>query len=229
MALTVHVWSDVVCPWCYIGKRRFEEAVQKFGEPVEIEWHSFELNQARPAPETKKLGYVEWLGKKFGDVQRAGAMIDQVSSVAAKEGLQFKLRDAVPAHTFDAHRLLQFAASEGKGGELHEKLFAAHFTRSVDLNDHAALASLAGGVGLDVDRAAAVLASDDFSAEVRADEADARSLGISGVPFFVIGRYGVSGAQSADTFLGALDRAFTEGSIPASEDAEGAACTPETC
>ncbi len=227
MALTVHVWSDVACPWCYIGKRRLEAAVEKFGEPVEVEWHSFELDPKRGPRE--RVDHVEMLSKKYGvPAARAQAMIDNVTGVAAKDGLDFRLDKSVPASTFDAHRLIQLAREHGKQPEIEERLFRAYFTEGADLADRSELTRLGVEAGLDTDEVASVLASDAHAEDVEADKQAARELGITGVPFFVIGRYGVSGAQPADQLLGVLDRAFAE--QPVEEGlGEGAACGPDGC
>ncbi|HSC88967.1 MAG TPA: DsbA family oxidoreductase [Polyangiaceae bacterium] len=227
MSLKVHVWSDVACPWCYIGKRRLEAAVEKFGDQVEVEWHSFELDPKRgPRP---RVGHAEMLAKKYGVPEaRAQSMIDNVTRVAAQDGLDFQLEKSVPASTFDAHRLIQLARARGKQPELEERLFRAYFTEGVDVASASELTRLGADAGLDVDEIAAVLASDDFSDEVQQDKDAARELGITGVPFFVIGRYGVSGAQPAEQLLQVLDRANAE-QLVEPEFAEGAACGPDGC
>lgn len=214
VSLRVEVWSDVVCPWCYIGKRRFEEALAHFDhrDEVELVWRSFELDVSAPPSGAEQGTYAERLAGKYRcSVTEAQAMIDNITATAAQEGLDFRFDLARPGNTFDAHRLLHLALEHGKQDELKERLDAATFTEGSPVSDHSALRALATQVGLpevDVD---AVLTSDRYAGAVRADEAQARTYGISAVPFFVIdGRYGISGAQPADAVLQTLDKAWSE-------------------
>ncbi len=229
MALTVHVWSDVACPWCFVGKRRLEAAVERLGAAVDVEWHSFELDPSRGSK--SDLGYAERLAKKYGfPLSRAEGMLEQMTQTGQKDGIVFDFGKAVPASTFDAHRLIQLAGDRSLQNQLEERLFAAHFTEGVDLGDHAQLTRVAVEAGLDADEVAAVLASDQYADEVAADKAAARELGVSGVPFFVIGRYGVSGAQPTEHLLQVLDRANAEDEPePEASLAEGAQCGPAGC
>jgi len=229
MALTVHVWSDVACPWCFVGKRRLEAAMEKFGEAVDVEWHSFELDPSRGSKDD--LGYAERLAKKYGfPLSRAQGMLVQMTQTGQKDGIVFDFGKAVPASTFDAHRLIQLAGDRSLQNQLEERLFKAYFSEGVDLGDHAQLTRVAVEAGLDTDEVAAVLASDQYADEVAADKAAARELGVSGVPFFVIGRYGVSGAQPTEHLLQVLDRANAE-YVPEPEAslAEGAQCGLDGC
>lgn len=229
MALTVHIWSDIACPWCYIGKKRLETAIEKFGEPVLLEWHSFQLDP-RTAP--SELSYAERLSKKLGiPLERVRALWSDMAERGRRDGIDFHFERAVSANTLDAHRLLHWAAEQGLQTELKDRLFRAHFSEGVNVSDKTELARLASEVGLDVDQAASLLASDRFTTEVRADQEQAQSLGVTGVPFFVIGRYGVAGAQSAEALLQVLDRAHVEESEqPKSTDlSEGSVCGPDGC
>jgi predicted DsbA family dithiol-disulfide isomerase len=233
--MKVEVWSDVVCPWCYIGKRRFEAALARFDQRDEVElvWRSFELDESAPPSSTDQGAYAERLAAKYGcSVTEAQSMIDNVTATAAQEGLDFRFDLARPGNTFDAHRLLHLALEHGRQDELKERLDHATFTEGSPVSDHSALRALATQVGLPEVEVDAVLTSGRFSEAVRADEAQARAYGISGVPFFVIdGRYGISGAQPAEAFLQTLDKAWSErspltfvtsgGSAPA---CEGDAC-----
>ena len=214
VSLRVEVWSDVVCPWCYIGKRRFEAALARFEhrDDVELVWRSFELDGSAPPSSDEQGSYAERLASKYGcSITEAQVMIDNMTVTAAQEGLDFRFDLARPGNTFDAHRLLHLALEHGQQNELKERLDAATFTEGSPASDHSALRALATQVGLPEVEVDAVLTSDRYSDAVRADEAQARAYGISGVPFFVIdGRYGISGAQPADTVLQTLDKAWSE-------------------
>jgi predicted DsbA family dithiol-disulfide isomerase len=240
VSLKVEIWSDVVCPWCYIGKRRFEAALARFAhrDEVELVWRSFELDVSAPASTAEQGTYAERLATKYGfPVGQAQEMIDNMTATAAREGLDFRFDLARPGNTFDAHRLLHLALEHGKQDELKERLDRATFTEGSQVSDHPALRDLASQVGLPEAEVDAVLTSDRYAEAVRADEAQARAYGISGVPFFVIdGRYGISGAQPADAVLQALDKAWSErtpltlvtpaGSAPSGE---GDSCEGDSC
>jgi len=214
VSLKVEVWSDVVCPWCYIGKRRFEAALARFAhrDEVELVWRSFELDVSAPPSSVEQGTYAGRLASKYGcSVIEAQAMIDNMTVTAGQEGLDFRFDLARPGNTFDAHRLLHLALEHGMQDELKERLDHATFTEGSPVSDHAALRALATQVGLPEIEVDAVLTSGRYSDAVRADEAQALAYGISGVPFFVIdGRYGISGAQPADAVLQTLDKAWSE-------------------
>jgi predicted DsbA family dithiol-disulfide isomerase len=216
--MQVEIWSDVVCPWCYIGKRRFEKALQQFehADEVQITWRSFELDPS--APRQREGTSAQHLAKKYGlSSAEVQAMQARVTGVAAQEGLTYRLEKTVGGNTFDAHRLLHFAASRGKQGELKEDLMRAYFTEGLAIGDRGVLADLAVRVGLDRAEAAGVLAGEDFADEVRSDERDAQRLGLSGVPAFVIDRrIGVVGAEAPETLLNALRQAWAAGQDEAS-------------
>jgi predicted DsbA family dithiol-disulfide isomerase len=212
--MRVEVWSDVVCPWCYIGKRRFEAAMSRFGQRDEVElvWRSFELDPSAPPSATEEGMYAERLAAKYHiPLVEAQVMLDTMTATAAQEGLDFRFDLARPGNTFDAHRLLHLAREHGQQDQLKERLDRATFTEGSPASDHSALRALATQVGLPAEEVDAVLASERYSDAVRADEAQARAYGISGVPFFVVdGRYGISGAQPADAILATLDQAWSE-------------------
>ncbi len=235
MSMTVEIWSDVVCPWCYIGKRRFEAALARFEhrEEVELVWRSFELDATAPPSTAEQGPYAERLATKYRCSEAdAQAMIDTMTAAATAEGLDFRFDLARPGNTFDAHRLLHLAAAHGRQDALKERLDLATFSEGAAVSDHAELARLAAAVGLDEAEVRAVLGSDRYADAVRADEADARRLGISGVPFFVIDRrYGVSGAQPADLLLAALQQAWDERPAPALAVVAGPApgCDGDSC
>jgi predicted DsbA family dithiol-disulfide isomerase len=208
--MEVEIWSDVVCPWCYIGKRRFEAALARFEhrENVEVLWRSFELDPTTPRHRAGDLA--EHLSGKYGiDVGQARQLQQRVTEVAAAEGLEYRFDLAQPTNSFDAHRLIHFARSYREQGAMKERLLRAYFTEGRDIADPDALVDLAGDVGLASEEVRSMLSSDELADDVRADQQVARSLGISGVPFFVLDRtYGVSGAQPPEVMLDALRTAW---------------------
>jgi predicted DsbA family dithiol-disulfide isomerase len=213
--MRIEIWSDVVCPWCYIGKRRLETALDRSGhrDDVEIVYRSFQLDPAAPRVPVESVA--QSLGSKYGGGPEAGQqMIDRVEAVAAEEGLLFRLGEAQRVNTVDAHRLLHLALADGGPAlqyALSEELLAAYFLRAENVADHDLLRRTAEKVGLDAAHVDRVLASEEFADAVERDIREAASLGATGVPFFVIDRkYGVSGAQPADTFVQVLERAWSE-------------------
>lgn len=199
--MKIEVWSDIVCPWCYIGKRRLEAAIAEFDEPVEVEWRSFELDPR--APDKLDGPLVDALARKYRvPSAHAQQMMDRVVGVAAQEGLEMNFDAARTGNTFDAHRLIHHARAHGLAGEMKERLMQAYFTDGVLISDADALIELAGEVGLDPSKTRAMLDSDAHADAVRAEESAAHSMGAHGVPFFRIdGKFGVSGAQEASTLL----------------------------
>jgi predicted DsbA family dithiol-disulfide isomerase len=210
--MRVDVWSDVVCPWCYIGKRRFEQALSQFDhrDDVEIVWRSFELDPGAPA--VREDDYATRLATKYGvSRDEAAGMIDRMVNAGAGDDLDFRFDVAQPGNTFDAHRLLHLAAGRGRQTVLKERFLRATFTEGEPIGDRAVLARLAVETGLDAEEVTDVLEHDGFADAVRADEQYANALGINAVPFFVIdSRYGVAGAQSPDVLLDVLEQAWTE-------------------
>ena len=210
--MQVEVFSDVVCPWCYIGKRRLEEALSTFphADDVTVTYRSFQLDPSTPLDVTGSV--TDRLAAKYGvSVTQARAMNERVSGIADTVGLDFQLEHAHAANTLAAHRLLHFAAEHDRQAEVKERLMRAYFTEGVNLNDHQELVRLAGEAGLDPAAAARVLASQEFTAEVEADFALARGFGVTGVPFFVFDRtYGVSGAQESAVLSQTLERAWSD-------------------
>jgi predicted DsbA family dithiol-disulfide isomerase len=209
--MKVEIWSDVICPWCYIGKRRFEQALALFDgrDDVEVEWRSFELD---PTSSTAPQPLADRLAQKF-DVSRdeALAMNERMTETAAGAGLQFRLDVAQSGNTFDAHRLIHLAAAHDLQGAMKEQLMEGYFSEGRAISDRDALVELASRAGIDPDEARAMLESDRFTAEVREDEQLASGFGISGVPFFVLDRhYGISGAQPIEVLLEALEAAAAE-------------------
>jgi predicted DsbA family dithiol-disulfide isomerase len=198
----VEIWSDIVCPWCYIGKRRFETALAEVDHPVEIEWKSFQLDPG--FPRGKAIPVYDALAEKFGGGrEQVREMTDRVKALAAIEGLDYDFEHGVMVNTFDAHRLAHHAKSQGLGPEMHERLMRAQLIEGQTVNDVDVLVRLAEEIG--VEGARPVVTSDQYTADVETDIREARQLGATGVPFFVLDRkYGVSGAQPAEVFVQAL-------------------------
>ena len=230
--MRIDIWSDVVCPWCYIGKRRLEKAIAG-RDDVEVVFHSFELDPSSPRVATQTVA--EHLGQKYGGGAAGGrSMIERVEAVAAEEGLLFRLGEAMRGNTVDAHRLLHLALAEGGPelqGRLSEALLAAYFLRAENPADHAVLARIADETGLDPERTRSVLAGDEFADAVEADIRQAVAYGATGVPFFVIdNRYGISGAQPVEVFQQVLARADADARPLVHVGGEHAeACGPDGC
>lgn len=234
--MNVEIWSDFACPFCYIGKRHFEQALRECGflDDVQVTFRSFELSP--DADRDPGLTIHELLAQKYGiSVEQARVMNDQMTARAQTVGLTYRMDSIKPTNMFDAHRLTHFAAEHGKLYELTERLFRAYFTESLHLADHDTLASLAADVGLSKESALQVLGSNAYGEAVRADEHEAQALGIQGVPFFVINRrYAVSGAQPVSVFVEALRKArsdetpFTVIRSDAGQT-DDAICTDESC
>ena len=208
--IKVDIWSDVQCPWCYIGKRKFEQGVTESGVPVEVEYHSFEL--APDTPVDFEGTPVDYLSAKYRTTrEQAQAMVDRVVGIAAEVGLDYDYDHIHQTNTVLAHELLHFAKAEGRQLELKERLLRAYFVEGRHVGRAEDLADLAAEVGLDRDAAAAALADHRFLPDVKADVEQASSFGITGVPFYVIdGRYGVSGAQEAAAFAQVLTQVAAE-------------------
>lgn len=229
--MKVEIWSDYQCPFCYIGKRRFEDALNQFENKaqVEVEFRSFELN-----PEAERhinMSQNEMLAKKYGMSQaQVEANSQNLTQQAAELGLDYHLDKVVLTNSFDAHRLMHLAESKGKGQEMNERLFKAYFTEGKHIGDHATLTSLAEEVGLEKQEVESMLAGTAFTAEVRGDEQEGSVLGITGVPFFVINRkYGISGAQPAEAFLDTLKKVWAEENPLQMVNETGDTCTDGSC
>ncbi len=207
--MLVEIWSDVVCPWCAIGKVRFEQALADapYRDEVEVVWRSFELDPHAPA--TREGDYVTMLATKYrASREQAQGMIDTMVGTAADEGLRFDFDIAKPGNTFDAHRVLHLAADRGVQDEVKDRFLRAYHSEGEAIGDHETLTRLAVEAGLDRDEVTEVLSSDRYADAVRADEEQAYEYGCSGVPFFVIDRrFAIPGAQSPDVIRQALDRA----------------------
>jgi predicted DsbA family dithiol-disulfide isomerase len=213
--MRVEIWSDVVCPWCYLGKRRFERALDSFAhaDEVEVTYRSFELNPSAPKDLTTPT--VRILASKYGmTTEHARDAQRQMEQRAAHDGLTFRMSDLRSGNTRDAHRLLHLAKDRGRQTDLVEGLHRGYFTEQLSIFDHAVLTKLAVEAGLDRNEAADVLASEDYRPAVETDEAMAGTLGVTGVPFFVIDRrFAFSGAQPAEAVTQLLDAVWAGGQL----------------
>lgn len=210
--MEVEIWSDVMCPFCYIGKRKFEAALAQFEhrDDVKITWKSFQLNPEMKTIPGKNIN--QYLAEIKGwSLEQAKSMNDRVTAMAKEVGLQYDFDKAVVANSFDAHRLIQMAKQAGRGDAMEERLFKAYFTEGLNTADHTVLAGLAEDAGLDPHRVKQVLEGSAYADDVRRDVQEAQEIGARGVPFFVLDRrYAVSGAQESAAFLQALNTAWNE-------------------
>jgi protein disulfide-isomerase len=209
--MKVEIWSDMVCPFCYIGKRRYEAALSKFAHANEIEvvWHSFQLNPSLEVNKNNRESVYQYLAKAKGvSYEQSVKMHEGVMKMASEVGLDYRFDEAVVTNSQNAHRVMQMAQQKGLGDEAEELLFKAYFTEGKDLNDATILVLIGEEIGLDAKAVATMLAGNDYNKEVTEDMQEANKLGINGVPFFVFDRkYAVSGAQPVDTFLQTLQAA----------------------
>ncbi len=210
--MQVEIWADVVCPFCYMGKRKFEMALDNFTRrgDVEVLWHSFQLD-----PSAKKLDgkdIHDYLAAKYGrDRQWAVESNSNIAARAREVGLEYNFDKVIPTNTFHAHRLIHFASSRGLQDSAEERLFAAYFTEGEDIGDIEVLGRLGTEIGLDSAELSQMLSSNDYADLVKGDIEEAESLGISSVPFFVFNRkYAISGAQPTHLFLETLQQAWNE-------------------
>ncbi|WP_236059431.1 DsbA family oxidoreductase [Chitinophaga rhizophila] len=230
--MKVEIWSDIMCPWCYIGKRRFEAAMEQFTDAgsVEIEWHSFQLDPTIESGHGDNL--YSYLSKRKGvPYEQAVQMNNQVTALASTLGLTYNMEQAVVANSFDAHRLIQLAKKHQLGDAAEERLFKAYFTEGKDFSDPETLVAIGKEIGLPESELKELVNSQAFAPDVKRDIQEASALGINGVPFFVFDRkYGVSGAQASETFLEVLNKSVGEWkkSQPAGlEIIEGQTCGPD--
>jgi predicted DsbA family dithiol-disulfide isomerase len=230
--MKIDIWSDVVCPFCYIGKRKFEKALENFNgkDKVEVEWHSFQLDP--------DLEYVpgqsvhEYLGKRKGATAAEGKQMNDAMTAMAKEvELEYNFDQAIINNTFNAHRLLHFAKEKGLQNEMKERLFRAYYTEGKNIGDIDTLAQLAEEVGLQAEEAKKVLQSDAYAQDVLLDQYQAQQLGIQGVPFFVFNnKYGISGAQPTAIFAQVLDKVWEEEKpVLITEEGEGFCTVDGAC
>lgn len=219
--ITVDIWSDIACPWCYIGKRSFDTALADFPqrENVEVTFHSYEL--APDTPENYQGSEIDFLTSRKGiSREQAQTLLDRVTAAAAKNGLSYHFDRVQHAKTLKAHQLLHLAATVGKQAEMSERLFAAYFVEGKQVSDNEVLVGLASDIGLDPQAATEALADERYLPAVQQDIADAGRLGIQGVPFFVFNeKYGVSGAQESASFRQVLDQLWKEANAEEKSDA----------
>jgi predicted DsbA family dithiol-disulfide isomerase len=237
--MKVEIFSDVVCPWCAVGKRRLEAALGQFdhADEVEVVWRAYELDPHAPA--RREGDYAERLARKYGmSREQAVAANERLTATAAADGLDFHFERAQPGNTFDAHRLLHHAREAGPGRQdaLQERLFVAYFSEGAPIGEPETLVRLAAEVGLDPQECAEILDGTRYRDEVRSDEAAAFDLGVTGVPFFVVdGRFAIPGAQDAQTILAVLRRAWTKAHLPevavvtTGAAVDGGVCEGDSC
>jgi len=232
--LRVDVWSDIACPWCYVGKRHLEQALAQLpgAVAVEVQWRAFELDPGAPKERDRNVTYAARIAGKYGCSEaEAEGMVRRMVDVAREDGLDFHFERVRGGNMFDAHRVLHLAHDRGVQDAVKERFLLAYMTEGALMSDADTLVRLGTEAGLDAEEVRATLASDRYAREVRADEQDAKELDITGVPFFVIdGKYAISGAQPASVILKALTLAV-EARAKAKPVlfAEGAVCGPDGC
>lgn len=230
--MKIEIWSDVMCPFCYIGKHNFEQALEKlpFKNEIEVEWKSFQLDPSLDA--AKPQNTIEYFKEKKGfPADQASQMIGQVTQMGKSAGIDFNFEKALIINTFTAHKLLHLAKKHGKSTEMEEALFKAHFIDGKNVGDIEELISLAENLGIGTDEARQALTSDQFDYEINQDIQEAKNNGISSVPFFVLnGKYAVSGAQPAEVFADALQQTYKETVSPFKDLSQGgASCDTDGC
>lgn len=230
--MKVEIWSDIMCPFCYIGKHNFEKALEKlpFKDEVEVEWKSFQLDPTLDPSEAKTT--LEYFKQKKGlPESQASQMVSQVSQMGQLSGIEFNFEKALITNTFPAHKLLHLAKKHHQSSEAEEALFKAHFIEGENVGSINLLVSIAEKLGIDKEEAQQALTSDQFDADVNQDIAEAQNNGVTGVPFFVLnGKYAVSGAQPIDVFENALQQTYKETVSPFKDlSGGGASCDADGC
>ncbi len=228
--MKVQIWSDIMCPFCYIGKKNFEAALEKlpFKDKVDVEWKSYQLD-----PELSETSGSQKMNEYLAERKRMPiATIEQmqqrIKEMGQQAGINFQMQKTIVANTMLAHKLIHFAAKSNKAGEAEELLFKEYFTDGKNVADIKTLVNIAEELGLDTDQAHYVLTSDSFDYEVKQDILEARNIGVSGVPFFLLNnKYTLSGAQPIDLFIEALTQTYNETNV--SNSAEGNSCTIDGC
>lgn len=231
--MKIEIWSDVMCPFCYIGKNNFEQALNKlpFKDQVEVEWKSFQLDPSLDPKETQDTLQYFREKKGFPEAQ-ATQMLGQVIQMGKGAGIDFNFGKTLITNTFSAHKLLHLAKKHNKSNEMEEALFIAHFIDGKNVGDTEVLVALAESLGIDKEEARQAITTDQLDYEVNQDIQEARNNGISGVPFFVLnGKYAVSGAQPAEVFENALQQTYKETVSPFKDlsGENGASCDAEGC
>ncbi|KFF74654.1 DSBA oxidoreductase [Chryseobacterium sp. P1-3] len=231
--MKIEIWSDIMCPFCYIGKNNFEQALQQlpFKEAVEVEWKSFQLDPGLDPEKTQNT--IQYFKEKKGFPEaQASQMISQVAQMGKGAGIDFNFEKALITNTFSAHRLLHLAKKYNLSNEMEEALFIAHFIDGKNVGDTDVLVALAENLGIDKEEARKVVSSEELDYEVHQDIQEARNNGISGVPFFVLnGKYAVSGAQPVEVFKEALEQTYKETVSPFKDlsGGSGASCDADGC
>ena len=212
--MKVEVWSDIMCPFCYIGKRNYEAALKQFADSnhIEIEWRSFQLDPTIPMQVGKKENVYQYLAERKGmSLEQSMQMHESVVQMARKAGLTYNFDKAVVANSFNAHRMIQLAKTKGLGDEAEERLFYAYFTEGKDFGDPKILAELGKDIGLTQEDVNQSQTSEAYALKVKQDIQEARNIGVTGVPFFVFNRkYAVSGAHPSTVFLQTLEKTYSE-------------------
>ena len=231
--MQVEIWSDVMCPFCYIGKRKFEAALEQFPQrdKIKVEWKSFQLMPGLKTDANVKLD--QFLAKEKGvSIEQARSMNHHVSQIAKDIGLDYRLDQAIPANTINAHRFAHYAKENGKQDEAEEQLFRAYFVEGKNLDNIPTLVKLGEAIGLDGDKVKLALENNHYADDVQTDLYEAQLAGVRGVPYFVFNKkLAISGAKEPETFLEALENTFAEwreNNMEAPMDIiEGQSCTPE--
>lgn len=236
--MKVEIWSDIMCPFCYIGKRQYEAALEKFADSnnIEMVWKSFQLDPSIPENLEKGLTSAQYLAARKGvSTEQVAAMHKQVTQMAENAGLEYHLDNTVVYNSFKAHRIIQFAKTKGLGDVSEEAFFRAHFTKNKDLGDIKVLIEMGKEIGFTEKEVNEALNNEEYARKVRQDIQEAQQIGITGVPFFVFNRkYAVSGAQPVEVFLQTLEKSFSEwrkdNPVSQLEVTAGSVCTPgEEC
>jgi len=214
--MKVEIWSDIMCPFCYIGKRNYEAAIKQFDNSanIDLEWKSFQLDPNIPKKFEEKVNVFEYLAQRKGiSLEQSKQMHENVLRMASEAGLQYEFDKAIVSNSFDAHRIIQLAKTKGLDNEAEECFFKAYFTDGKDLADHKTLLDLGIKIGLTAPEINHALADDEYAYRVNADVQEANNIGVTGVPFFVFDRkYAVSGAQPPAVFLQTLQKSYSESS-----------------
>ena len=232
--MKVEIWSDIMCPFCYVGKKNFENALEQlpFKDKIEVEWKSFQLDPTLPVEGASESTIDYLVTRKGMPKEQIEGMMNHLQQAGTAVGIEFRQDISIPVNTFRAHRLIHFAQRQGKGSEMEEALFLAHFTEGKNVGNIEVLTELATSIGLNKEAVVALLNSEEHTQEVKNDIEEAQALGISGVPFFVVDRkYGISGAQPIDTFAEAITQAYKENQpkFEMKGDQDAKACGPEGC
>lgn len=225
--LTIQVWSEIECPWCWVGKRRLESALARvpFRQHVEIIYRAFRLMPGVPVQPVEQV-----FANKYGKAVDTASAFAKMEEIAAAEGLTYHLAGALAGDTLDAHRVVAYAKTKGLQDQVLEMLYKAHFTDRISIFDRRTLALLASQAGLDAISVETMLASNDFVCEVEDDNQAGRALGIRGVPYFLIGdQLSLSGGQPVENFVAALHQAWNDTNRPATQQSDGLACGPGEC